>query len=98
LVTAILLGLPLGVVSIVAVLVSKRWVTFSIVSVCVALAFVALWISSNSPVCDPTDTEIGLRMCQQSRQVGDAFRMLVVGVPALAVFIVAYFKLTQLAR
>jgi hypothetical protein len=97
LVTAIL-GLPLGIVSIVAVLVSKRLVTFSIVSICVALAFVALWIGTNSSACDPTDSEFGLSMCQQSRQVGDAFRMMVVGVPALAVLIVAYFKLTQLAR
>jgi hypothetical protein len=93
-----ILGLPLGVVSIIAVLVSKRLVTFNIVSVCVALAFVALWISTNSSACDTTDTEIGLRMCQQSRQVWDAFRMMVVGVPALAVLIVAFFKLTQLAR
>jgi RsiW-degrading membrane proteinase PrsW (M82 family) len=94
----IILGLSLGIVSLVAVLVTNRWRTFVIVAVCSAVAFVGLWIGTNLPGCDDTGTEIALTMCQQSKSVWDLVRTMFFGLPALVVLVVASFKLRQLER
>ena len=92
-----MLGLSLGIASLFAVLVTNRWITFQIVSICVALAFVGLWIGSNPSPCGDTGTEIQLAMCHQSHSVWNALRMLTQGLLGLVVLVVWGFKFKRLS-
>jgi hypothetical protein len=91
-----MLGLSLGIVSVFAVLVTNRWTTFQIVSVCIAVAFVGLWIGTNPSACGDTGTEIQLAMCHQSHSASNALRMLTQGLPGLVVLVVWGFKFKRL--
>jgi hypothetical protein len=90
-------GLPLGIVSLFAVLMSNRWPTFGLASTCVLLAFVGLWVATNPSPCGDIGTDVQLRMCQQSHSVWDAYRLLPIGLPALLVLIVWGFRFKRLA-
>lgn len=92
-----MLGLSLAIVSLFAVLVTNRWITFQIVSISIALAFVGLWIGTNPSACGDVGSEVQLRMCHQSHSVWDAYRMLAIGLPGLITLVVWGFKLKRLA-
>ncbi len=92
------LGIPLAIAAVVAVLVANRPRTLGVVTLCAIAAFAGLWVGTNHAPCPEIGTEVSLGMCRQSLAVWDAYRMLFVGGPALAVFVVWAFRLPGVIR